>query len=223
MADTSIAITAGSGTSIDTRTEGTNGNHRQVIVVGDPATNAGVAPVDATAGLKVDLGADNDVVTTGSVAHDAVDSGNPQKIGGFAETSISGRTMVADADRTDAVFGVDGVQINRPHTNLEDIVSGISTVTDGSSTSTISAQGSGIKVYITTVVIANSSSTNVTVDLRDGTAGSVKATFPVPANSGVVISLPVPLGFSANTAIAADPSASATSVITTLIGFKSKI
>jgi hypothetical protein len=64
MADSSVAITAGAGTAIDTRTEGTNSNHRQVIVIGDPATNAGVAPVDATAGLKVDLGADNDVVVT---------------------------------------------------------------------------------------------------------------------------------------------------------------
>lgn len=61
MADSAVAITAGSGTEIDTRTEATNGHHRQVIVIGDPATNAGVAPVDATAGLKVDLGADNDV------------------------------------------------------------------------------------------------------------------------------------------------------------------
>lgn len=68
MADTSVAITAGAGTLIDTRTESTNSNHRQVIVVGDPATNAGVAPVDGTAGLKVDLGADNDVtVTSGSI------------------------------------------------------------------------------------------------------------------------------------------------------------
>jgi hypothetical protein len=38
-----------------------------VIVVGDPATNAGVAPVDATAGLKVDLGGDNDVTVSGTV------------------------------------------------------------------------------------------------------------------------------------------------------------
>lgn len=64
MADSAVDITAGSGTSIDTRTESTNGHHRQVVVLGDPATNAGVAPVDATAGLKVDLGADNDVVVT---------------------------------------------------------------------------------------------------------------------------------------------------------------
>lgn len=55
MADSSVAITAGSGTTIDTRTEGTNSHHRQVIVIGDPATNAGVAPVDATNGLTVAL------------------------------------------------------------------------------------------------------------------------------------------------------------------------
>jgi hypothetical protein len=64
MADSAVAITAGAGTNIDTRTEGTNSHHRQVVVLGDPATNAGVAPVDATAGLKVDLGADNDVIVT---------------------------------------------------------------------------------------------------------------------------------------------------------------
>lgn len=61
MADSAVAVTEGSGKNIDTRTEVTNGNHRQVVVVGDPSTNAGVAPVDGTAGLKVDLGTDNDV------------------------------------------------------------------------------------------------------------------------------------------------------------------
>lgn len=53
MADSSVEITAGTGTLVDTRTESTNANHRQVIVIGDPATNAGVAPVDVTAGLTV--------------------------------------------------------------------------------------------------------------------------------------------------------------------------
>lgn len=51
MADTAVAITAGSGTNIDTRTEATNGNHRQVVVIGDPSTNAAVATVkDASTG-----------------------------------------------------------------------------------------------------------------------------------------------------------------------------
>jgi len=55
MADTAIAITAGAGTNVDTRTEATNGNHRQVVVLGDPNTNAGVAPVDGTTGLAVNV------------------------------------------------------------------------------------------------------------------------------------------------------------------------
>jgi len=53
MADTAIAITAGTGTNVDTRTESSNGNHRQVVVLGDPATNAGVASVNASLGLQV--------------------------------------------------------------------------------------------------------------------------------------------------------------------------
>lgn len=65
MADSAVVVTSGTGTNIDTRTEATNGNHRQVVILGDPSTNAGVAPVDATAGLKVDLGADNDVTVAG--------------------------------------------------------------------------------------------------------------------------------------------------------------
>lgn len=66
MADSSIAITAGSGTSIDTRTEATNGQHRQVVVIGDPSVNAGVAPVDVTNGLSVNV--TNSSLTVGTHA-----------------------------------------------------------------------------------------------------------------------------------------------------------
>lgn len=55
MTDNSVAITQGAGTNIDTRTESTNNNHRQVVVLGDPLTNAGVAPVDVTNGLSMTL------------------------------------------------------------------------------------------------------------------------------------------------------------------------
>jgi hypothetical protein len=241
MADTAVAITAGTGTNIDTRTEATNGNHRQVIVIGDPATNAGVAPVDVTTGLVVNIapGIDKGSGTGGSltprvildssqldptVAHDAVDSGSPYKQGGRAVAGMSGITLVAAADRTDSLHGIDGAQYVRPHCGLEDIVSGVAAITDGSSTSVIASAGGGVKNYITTAIISNTSATAVTVDLRDGAAGTVKATLPVPANtSGVVCNLPVPLPFSAATAVCADPSAAASTVTVTLIGFKSKV
>jgi hypothetical protein len=53
MADTSVEITPGTGMLMDTRTESTNSEHRQVIVIGDPTANAGVATVDPTNGLSV--------------------------------------------------------------------------------------------------------------------------------------------------------------------------
>lgn len=48
MADSSVSITQGSGADVDSRTESTNGNHRQVVVLGDPAVNDSVAAVKST-------------------------------------------------------------------------------------------------------------------------------------------------------------------------------
>jgi hypothetical protein len=113
MADSAIAITAGTGTNVDTRTEGTSGNHRQVIVIGDPATNAGVAPVDVTAGLKVDLGADNDVTVTGTVtvgSHAVTNAGTfAVQVDGAALTAlqvIDNPVLVDDAAFTPATSSV---------------------------------------------------------------------------------------------------------------------
>lgn len=104
MADTAVAITAGAGTNIDTRTEGSNGNHRQVVVLGDPATNDGVCPVDVTAGVKVNLGADNDVTVTGTVT--IQDGGNTITVDGTVATTqakASTATLTTQADSASSV------------------------------------------------------------------------------------------------------------------------
>jgi hypothetical protein len=192
------------------------------------ATIASVAPAfgDGAKGatvLRTTLATDSPGIIP-LVAHDAADSGEPLKTGHKAVAGLSGLTLVAAADRTDSYAGLDGAQYVRPHCGLEDIVSGVAAITDGSSTSVIASAGAGVKNYITSVMIANTSATAVTVDLRDGAAGTVKATLPVPANtSGVVCNYPIPLPFSAATAVCADPSAAASTVTVTLIGFKSKV
>lgn len=162
-------------------------------------------------------------LTGGGIAHDSADSGNPHKVGTKAAATLSTATLVSADDRANAVSDLDGALVVREHNTLGDVVSGVAAITDGSSTSVIASSGAGVKTYITDVVIANSSATNVTVDLRDGTGGSVKATFPVPANGGVVHSFKTPLAFSAATAVAADPSAAASTVTVTISGFKSKV
>ena len=55
MADSFVQLNNdGPGKKIDTRTEATNGDHRQVMVIGDPTTNANVANVTASGGVQVD-------------------------------------------------------------------------------------------------------------------------------------------------------------------------
>lgn len=96
MADTAIAITAGTGTNVDTRTEATNGNHRQVVVLGDPSTNAGVAAVDATNGLSVN-------VTNASLT-----------VGAHAVTQSGTWTVQPGNTANTTAWKVDGSAVNQP-------------------------------------------------------------------------------------------------------------
>lgn len=113
MADSAVSVTAGSGTSIDTRTEATNGNHRQVVVLGDPSTNAGVAPVDATTGLKVDLGTDNDVtITSGTIttvttvgAVTSITNALPAGTNAIGKLSANSGVDIGDVDVTSLTGG----------------------------------------------------------------------------------------------------------------------
>ena len=160
-------------------------------------------------------------VVAGDKAHDAADSGNPTKIGARATTALSALTLVADGDRTNVHAGLDGVLITRPHCNLEAIVTGNATNTDGTSTSCIATSGSGIKTYLTSVILANTSAVAITVDIKDGS--TTKFTLPIPAGSGCIFNPPVPIPGTANTAWNFDPSAAATTVTCSMVGFKSKV
>jgi hypothetical protein len=155
------------------------------------------------------------------VNHDSVDSGSPYKQGGRAVAGMSGITLVAAADRTDFLGGLDGAQYVRPHCGLEDIVTGNATNTDGTSTSCIASSGAGVKTYLTSVVLCNTSATAITVDIKDGS--TTKISLPLPAGSGCVFNPPVPVPGTAATAWSFDPSAAATTVTCSMVGFKSKV
>lgn len=164
-------------------------------------------------------------LTGSGIAHDAADSGNPHKIGAKATTSLSAKTMVADNDRTDLFAGTDGTLLTQSHC-LEDVVQERDTNTDGASTAFgtgLAAPGAGIRLWIRNVTISNSSASFCTVDLRDGAAGSVLWTFPVPATGGVTHRFDPPLQLTANTALAYDASAATTTLSISANGFKSKV
>lgn len=200
-----------------------------VLLQGDDGTDRKNINVDATTGdvqvdvtntVTVDLGANNDI--QGDVAHDTADSGNPIKIGAKAETALSGVTLVADGDRVDLAAGVDGVLITRPHANLEDLVDGNASNTDGSSTQVIAAGGVGIKQYLLSATITNTSATDTYCEIKSGT--TVKWTVPVPANGGATLQWPAGLKpNAANEAWNFDMGAAVTTAYCSMSGFKSKV
>jgi hypothetical protein len=201
---------------MDALPAGTNG-------IGKLTSNAGVTigAVEIAAAQTLATVTTVSTLTGGGVAHDSGDSGNPVKVGAKAITALSGATLVASADRTDNQSDLDGALLVRENGTLADYVNGNASNTDGSSTQVLAAGAAGVKHYITDVTIANTSASNIYVELKDNT--TVKWTFPVPANGGVTHSFKTPLAGTAATAWNFDPSSAATTVYCSVAGFKSKI
>ena len=187
-------------------------------------TTGGAAYVRLTDGTNtVSVNANGGLEVTGGVPHDSVDAGNPLKLGAKAEASITTITNVADADRTDVYADINGVLITKDHVPYGDII--VTRVTDTGGTSTaFSAFGATAsqRNYITTITVYNSSTTNGFVDLRDGAAGTVIYTIPLPALGGATISFQVPLRQpTVNTALCYDVSAAISTIYISAVGFKS--
>lgn len=225
MAD-GVNITAGSGTTILTDDTGATG-HAQVVKLGISADGSAVLiPADATNGIDVDVTrVSGNVTVVGDVADDSPDSGNPIKIGAFAEASPSTSVLVADADRVNIHADIDGLVMTKPYTSYGDILVERVTNTDGNSTaSTVFGATVGARNMITTIAVYNSSTTNGFVDIRDGTTGTVLFTIPAPANGGAITNFPIPLRqTTANTALAYDASGAISTIYLSFIGFKSKV
>jgi len=196
-----------------------SGSEMQVDIVGSlPTGSATIGSINTVFTCNT--------LTGGGVAHGSADSSNPHKIGAKAVTSITDQTLVDDDDRTDLYAGEDGVLITRPHCHLSDVVSEVDTNTDGASTafaSGLAAPGAGIRIYLTKATISNSSSSFRTVDIRDGAAGAVLWTLPVPAEGGVTHTFEPPIPLTANTAVAYDASAATTTLTIAVAGFTSKV
>lgn len=230
----------GSVTVVGAAADGAALSGNPVLVAGTDGTNAQSLSVtaggllnvaDGGATLSVDDGGasltvDGTVSATsaGDVAHDTADSGNPVKTGSRAVSSLASATLVAAADRADRVGDLDGAIIVRQDRPLGDSLSERVTNTDGASTalSTFGATASARNV-LEACSGYNDSTTGGFVDIRDGTAGTVLWTFPLPAKGGFNHTWPRGLRQpTANTALAFDVSAALTTVYLSFSGFKTK-
>ena len=133
--------------------------------------------------------------SSGNVAHDAADSGNPVKIGGKATSSEP--AAVATGDRANLITDLVGKLITLPYSNPENFVSGAITtaMTGTTSTSLVAAPGAGLRNYITTIIVSNAhASVGTDVVIQDGSGGTTLITIPAAfAYGGAIITLPTPL------------------------------
>lgn len=102
-----------------------------------------------------------------------------------------------------------------------DLISGFSIeINDTARTEVIPAQGVGVKLYITHLLVQNSSETVGTwVTIEDGTTGKYKI-FCAPNGGGASITLPNPIVTSANAALNASCATTAANVIVNASGYK---
>jgi len=214
-------VTANAGTGSFTVAQATAANLN--------ATVTGFGTAGAAAFIKITDGTNTATVNangglevTGGVAHGGTDAGNPLKLGAKAESSVTNTANVTDGQRTDLYADLDGIFLTKPYVPYGDIKVERVTDTGGTSTAftTFGATASQ-RNYITTITVYNSSTTQGFIDLRDGTAGSVIFTIPLPALGGATINFPVPLRQpTVNTALAYDVSGAITTAYISVVGFK---
>jgi len=196
------------------------------IVVGGRASTATPTAMSTDGDLQAQwLTLNGAAVVDGGIAHDATDAGSPVKFGAKAETSPKGITVVADGDRTDLYADADGMQMVKLNTSGADLLSERTTNTDGASTaSAVFTAVASTYNYVTAISVYNSSATAGYIDFRDGTAGTIKWTMPLPAGGGAVLSSAVPLfKTSANTALAYDVSAALSTIYISVSGYQGKL
>lgn len=173
------------------------------VMLKDNAGNERGLNIDASGQLAVTLASAQTLATVttvsaltgGGVAHDGADSGNPHKIGARAVNAEI--AAVANNDRSDLLTDLVGKLLVLPYANPENFVSGAitSAMTGTTSTSLIAAPASGLRNYITTIVVSNAHATVGTdIVIQDGSGGTTLMTIPAAAvYGGAVINLPVPL------------------------------
>lgn len=148
-----------------------------------PAGTNNIGDVDVLTLPALPAGANaiGSVITGGAVAHDAADSGNPDKIGGKA--SLNEPTAVTDGDRVNAWFDLSGRQVvTLGHGNPEAPVT--LNATASGDTTVIAAPGASVSIYVCKASVHNRAATNRRASLRDGTAGTIRWAAELAAEGG---------------------------------------
>lgn len=155
----------------------------------------------------------------GDGAHGASVAGNPVLVGLEARTSDG--TAVTNGQAVRAQADLNGKQIVLPYAIPENSLSGVTAAITGTAdTSVIAAQGAGIRIYVTQILVINSHTTTGTVvEIKDNTTVIYRG-YAAPVGGGFSITFPVPLRLTANVALQAANITTAANVYVSASGYK---
>jgi hypothetical protein len=105
-----------------------------------------------------------------------------------------------------------------PYARASEGLNGSGNATGTSDTAIIAAQGSGVQICVTSLMIYNASTTDTFVNIKDGS--TTKLVVPAPAKGGAIITLPMPLVLTANTALNFASGTGVTTMYVSAVGFK---
>lgn len=118
----------------------------------------------------------------GADAHDAAVAGDPVLQGGEARTSNP--TAVGDGDAVRSMHDDVGRQVVRVNSPRDLVTDNNITLTNTSETTLIAAGGVGVFHDLTMLILSNTSSSSVRVDIRDATAGTILLSLLLAATGG---------------------------------------
>jgi hypothetical protein len=216
-------------TAISTALPAGDNNIGNVDIVTVPAPLSVTGGGTEAAALRVTVASDSTGVITvdnagtfavqaacaGTAAHGDAVAGNPLLTATEARSSEG--TAVDNGDVVRLMADLVGKLINQPYAPSDLHWQNDGSKTDTSDLALAAAAGAGVRNYITDIIIANSSSTDTTAILKDGSTEIGR--FPVPANGGVVHRFGIPLRTTANTTLNIASAASVSTMYFTASGY----
>lgn len=154
------------------------------VQIGNATLAAGV--IDETGAAAVDA-----LAIGGGTAHDAVDSGNPVKIGGVAVSGSATPTSVAAADRVRAIFNQHGIQYTmggHPNLIVREFDFGTAAQTDLNLAAAVVAADE--RIYVTRFEALCDNANTVAVSVRCGFGTASVPTASATGVSGMIASHP---------------------------------
>lgn len=147
-----------------------------------------------------------------------------ENVGVTGNVGITGGSITVDntdpisVSLGETILNVTGeVSVSSVYNNPSNFINGTANAIDTNNATIISAKGAGVRIFITSIIIANSSEEDVLVNIKDGT--TTKLVYPCPSKIGAVHTLKIPLVLSENAPLRFSSSSAVSTIYVSALGY----